>query len=355
MKKSKAKELKRYDQIIGDRKMYELSPSEKTRPVSKEIGELCRHRLEKRWYRRLVILNILIIAIVVGLFVKNISKNSEIAKNYVEQIQSELKETVSAEKNSSDEETEEQETKVEDTKNSKTASSKEIESIDDFPFEVKYLCFGVLALVVTFLGLYYMYAKYRANSVRITEKNFPEVYRTIEEYANRLGIAVPKAYVIQTGGTLNAFSTFLFKRQWIAIHSELLEVAYREHKDMESLSFVIAHEMAHIYYKHATFLYNFAALFAMQIPIIGTTASRAREYSCDRLAQLLTGASGVEAMLVLAVDRHVYKLVDQEDYLSEMKNTKGFFVWYSNLLADHPVLSKRVVALYEGRGSGDLY
>lgn len=354
MKKSKQKELKRYEQVIGNRKVYEVSQEHKSKKVSKEIGELCRHRLEKRWYRRLVILNFLIIALIVALFVKNASKNSEIAKDYIKQVKNNATESFESSSSSSDDESGDADA-TQDEKADKSNNGKEIKDIDDFPFEVKYLVLGVVTIIFTFIFLYYTYAKYRANSVRITEKNFPEVYRTIEEYANRLGIAVPKAYVIQTGGQLNAFSTFLFKRQWIAIHSELLEVAYREHKDMDALNFAVAHELAHIYYKHATFLYNFAALFALNIPILGTTASRAREYSCDRMAQYLTGVSGVEAMLVLVVDRHVYKLVDKNDYLNEMSNTKGFFVWFANLLADHPIMSKRVLALEDGRGSGALY
>ena len=38
-----------------------MTPEELKEPITKEIGELCRHRLEKRWYRRLVILNALMI------------------------------------------------------------------------------------------------------------------------------------------------------------------------------------------------------------------------------------------------------------------------------------------------------
>ena len=60
-------------------------------------------------------------------------------------------------------------------------------------------------------------------------------------------------------------------------------------------------------------------------------------------------------MLMLVVDRHLYKLVDQEDYINEMCSQKGFFIWYVNLLADHPVMCKRVDALAQGRGSGALY
>ena len=96
-------------------------------------------------------------------------------------------------------------------------------------------------------------------------------------------------------------------------------------------------------------------MFSQMIPVLGTTASRAREYSCDRLAQRLTGTDGLDAMLVLVVDRHLYKMVDKEDCIEEMRSQRGFFLWVFNLLADHPVMCKRLVALAEGRGSGKLY
>lgn len=319
-KKAKRKDLERYEKAFGGRKAYEMTAEELDRPITKEIGELCRHRLEKRWYRRLIEINMLMIVGVVYFFVRNFSKNLNSGMEYVAQVAENL-----------------------DT------------STDELPLEVEAFFVGIGMLLVGYIGLYVYYNIYRTMSLRITERNFPEVNKIIEDYAARLGIAVPKAYVMQTGGVLNAFSTFLFKRQWICINSELFEVAYREHKDMDSLSFVIAHEMAHIYYGHATLHYNLPIWFSSYIPIIGSIASRAREYSCDRLAQRLTGVSGIQAMLVLVVDRHLYKLVDEEDYINEMRSVKGFYVWAYNMWVDHPVMSKRIVALDDGKGSGALY
>lgn len=160
---------------------------------------------------------------------------------------------------------------------------------------------------------------------------------------------------MQSSGVLNAFSTFIFRKQWIVINSELFEVAYREHKDMDALSFVIAHEMAHIYYGHATLHYNLPIWFSTHLPLVGAIASRAREYSCDRLAQRLTGNDGLDAMLTLVMDRHLYKMVDKEDYIEELSKQKGFFIWVVNLFCDHPVMSKRIMALVQGKGSGQLY
>lgn len=314
------------------RKVYELTKEEQQASITQKEGDACRHKAEKRWYRRLVVLNVLIIIAAFAILVCDFAE----IKNWAELAKTQVMEEFS-------------EDYVEDK------TQYRYNAIDDVPMILEILAFGVMLMVIIIPALYYIYAQYRTMALRITEKNFPEVYALIEEYAHRLGIKVPKAYVVQQNGVLNAFTAYLPRRQWICIHSELFEVAYREHKDKDALAFIIAHEMAHIYYKHATLGYYFSIMFSQMIPILGTTASRAREYSCDRLAQRLSGTDGLDAMLVFVVDRHLYKLVDKEDYIEDMRSQRGLFLWVFNLLADHPVMCKRIVALAEGRGSGKLY
>lgn len=335
--------MKKKDVFEG-KKVYEMDEEQRHAVITKEVAEGCRHRLEKRWYRRLVELNLLIIIVVVTIFAVNLKKNMELADRAVEQLKTEFEQIASG--SDAEEDAGEESSKRDEA---------EMLTSRDIPFEVTALFAGIVSFIGIYFVIYYFYANYRANSLRITEKNFPEVYALIEEYARRLGIAVPKAYVTQRNGVLNAFSSFLIRKQWICIHSEIFEVAYREHKDMDALAFVIAHEMAHIYYGHSTLHYNLWILFSNAIPILGAIASRTREYSCDRLAQRLTGTDGLDAMLMLVVDRHLYKMVDKEDYVEEMRDRKGFFLWAANLAADHPVMCKRVAALADGRGSGRLY
>lgn len=294
--------------------------------ISRQEAEKCRHRLEKRWYRRLIFINFfLIIAVCTAVFV-HAREYPEMAKQAWKQLQDEAKDEVQNEVG------------------------------DDIPFELQLLVYGIFLLVIVYLALYYFYAKVRSMSLRITKHNFPEVYELIKEYARRLRMKqVPKAYVMQSNGVLNAFSSFLFRKQYIEINAEIFEVAYREFHDMDALGFVIAHEMAHIYYGHATLHYHLLIWFSNNIPVFGAIASRTREYSADRLAQRVSGTDGVEAMFMLIVDRHLYKMVDREDYLQEAAQQKGFFLWIVNLLADHPVLCKRIRALDQREGSGELY
>ena len=327
------------------RKMYELTEEEYNRPITKQEAKQCKHRLERRWYRRLVELNLLIIALVVGVCIYNWKDNMKDAK----QVLDNTAEEVTAMMENPDGE-------IED-KGEKKDGKKALWDIDeeDVPMEMLFLVYGIIIYLGMLVIIYYYYAYYRSMALRITEKNFPKVYEIVEDYAKKLGIKTPKVYVMQSSGVLNAFSTFLIGKQWIMINSELFEIAYREHKDMDSLKFVIAHEMAHIYYGHSTFHYKLSIIFSDIIPVVSQIASRTREYSCDRLAQRLTGVDGIDAMLALIVDRHLYKMVDKEDYLQEARAQRGVFLWIANMLADHPVSCKRIVALEEGRGSGKVY
>ncbi|MBO4927603.1 MAG: M48 family metallopeptidase [Clostridiales bacterium] len=229
-----------------------------------------------------------------------------------------------------------------------------IQAEADAHIEIIVILIGLPILLLFTVYLYY--AQYRANSIRITEKNFPEIYEVVEDYARRLGMKnVPKVYLTQENGLLNAFSTYILRRQYVVLLTDLFEVAYLEHHDLDSIKFIIGHEMAHIRLKHATFSYQMSILFANYLPIIGNALSRAREYSCDRVAQHLVGKSGIEPMLALVVGKHLYKKVDVEDYVKHCHEVRGFFVFIYNLMASHPIMPKRIQALLRDHGSGRLF
>lgn len=297
-------------------------------PIYGQEAESCRHQAEKGWYVCLIVLNILMILSVISAIALNLGKYQEKIDEVIGHVFTE----------------------------EETDDSYYEDLIEDMPTEIQLFGYGIALLLFGYLSLYYMHATIRSRSIRITPRNFPEVHALIVSYAQRLGMQqVPEAFIMQDSGVLNALSSFLFKRQYIQINAELFEAAYREHHDINALGFVIAHEISHIYYGHATLHYNLPIWFSMNLPFFGTTASRAREYSCDRLAQRLTNYDGFEAMLILMVDRHLYKMVDKQDYLNHAVNERGFFIWLVNLLSSHPIMPKRIIALALWYGSGELF
>ena len=320
--------------------------------IDKRILKLCRHKAEKRWYRRLFVLNILIIAFAIAYFAYSTDENKkyydDIVDYYSSVIEDLQKENESDEKQSSDQSAGSDESDKQDELEDK---------INNMPENIEYLIAIIFTIIAIPFIVSYAYAEYRSMSVRITPQTYPEIYAIVEEYAQKLGMKrVPKTYMVQGNGVLNAFSSFIPFRQYIEIYADLLEVAYREYHDMATIRFIIAHEMAHIYYKHATMHYYYGMMFSQAIPILGPTASRAREYSCDHLAQLLSGSDGVEAMMSLVAGKHLYKQVDKNDYLHHACEVKGFFVFCYNLVCSHPIMTKRVLALVDPqRRSGMLY
>lgn len=298
--------------------------------LTKEEIKNCMHKSEKKWFGILVFLNLAIIITVLVLCIINF-------KNYSINLPNTLKESFS------------------DPSSYVNFIMSPNSALNNFPTELQILITGLIAIIAFPFGINLYYAKYRTRAIKITENNFPEVYYSISEYSNKLGIKTPEAFLIQQNGVMNAFSSFIIRKQYIEIDSDLFEIAYREYNDLESINFIIAHELAHIRYKHATFLYNLSILFSSLVPIISSTASRAREYSCDRLAQKVTGNNGVEAMFCLLAGKHLYKRINVYDYIESSKDIKGFFVWCNNLVSSHPILPKRIRALLKGKGSGELY
>lgn len=295
----------------------EVPTLENTVPLTKKELNQCRHKVEKRWYRRLCVLNLLIVIAAIGIIVYLApdGRMEELAK-----------------------------------------ASDNIATEEDIEDVLAYCVTILLVILAIPLIVNYQYQQYRMNSIRITEKNFPDIYERIQIYAKRMNLKkVPEVYIVQQNGILNAFSSFVMRKQYVEIYADIFEVAYREYQDIDAISFIIAHEMAHIKYKHATYWYNIKIWFADIVPILGSAASRAREYSCDRLAQKVTGNDGIQAMFILMTGKHLYRMVDEEDYLEYARSANGFFAWCVNLVSSHPVMPKRILALKQGEGSGKLY
>lgn len=229
------------------------------------------------------------------------------------------------------------------------------EFTDQIPLSVQY---GVLIFVIVpylILIVAYFYGQVRARSVKITERQFPEVYQLIQIYSRRMGLkVVPEAYLVQENGVLNAFSAFVIRKRYIQINADLFEIAYRQYKDLNAIGFVVAHELAHIRLKHASLGYNLSILWGSVVPFLGSATSRAREYSCDRVAQVVSGSDGIDAMMALTVGKHLYKMVNVQDYIDNSIQIRGFFVWVYNLTSTHPILPKRIKALILRDRSGEL-
>src|SRR5215203_6809381 len=63
----------------------------------------------------------------------------------------------------------------------------------------------------------------RGSAVRLSRRQFPEIYALKEDFARRLNLRRdPEIYVMSGNGALNAFAASTFGYDFVVIHSELL-------------------------------------------------------------------------------------------------------------------------------------
>ncbi|WP_059171300.1 M48 family metallopeptidase [Bacillus sp. FJAT-27445] len=186
-----------------------------------------------------------------------------------------------------------------------------------------------------------MMGQIRSNAVKLSPAQFPEVYNKVEELCGKMELRkVPDVYVMQSGGVLNAFATRFFRKNMVVVYSEIFDLI--EEGCEEELTFVLAHELAHIKRNH---LVKMAFILpAMWIPGLAEMYLRACEYTCDRYAAYYSGnpAAAKTSLAMLAIGKKVFYRVNQQEYMNQLNQEKGFFVWLSEILSTHPPLPKRI-------------
>ena len=215
----------------------------------------------------------------------------------------------------------------------------------------------VLLLISMIVSMYRYYGGQLAYSVRVSEVNFPEIYAKVQEYTRLLGLTrEPEVYVRQMNGQVNAYTSWIPGRAFIQLNAEIVDLAYMENRDFDTVFFVMAHEFGHIQLHHVQLHYIFWPALGMFFPVIGQFVyhgwQRAREYSADRVAQALTdGQAQLETMMMLSAGRHAYKHVDAADYLERITAKQGalarFARWCINFGSTHPIHPYRVQAILD--------
>ncbi|MEK3914223.1 M48 family metallopeptidase [Paenibacillus sp. FSL H7-0331] len=199
----------------------------------------------------------------------------------------------------------------------------------------------VIGVIVTLILHGLMIAEIRSSGVKLTERQFPEVYWQVQELSKQMGIVqVPDVFIIQSGGVLNAFATRFFGRNFVVLYSEIFELI--EQGNEEELSFVLAHELAHIQRKHMT--KHLLILPALWIPFLGNAYYRSCEFTCDRIATAYIGdaQTAIRGLMILAVGKKLFPLINIPDYLEQSSKERGFFIWWHRLLSTHPPLPNRI-------------
>jgi Zn-dependent protease with chaperone function len=209
------------------------------------------------------------------------------------------------------------------------------------------VAFVALLLLVPGLVFYRQLTRagIRGSAVRLSRRQFPDIYSLKEDFARRLALKKdPEIYLMSGNGTLNAFAASTFGYDFVVIHSELFSNTYENNK--EALAFIVGHELGHLRLGHTRLWYQLSTAYVDRIPLLGSFLSRAREFSCDRHGAFLA-PRGEEGLLLLAAGRYVYKEVDVGELLEQARGFRGFWPAVAQLPQSHPFTARRLRTLYD--------
>lgn len=184
----------------------------------------------------------------------------------------------------------------------------------------------------------------RGNAIKVTTKQFNEVYTIIDKQAQLLDFKkVPTLYLLNGNGVLNAFATKFGMRNYMIIYSSVFELAYKEGK--EALEFIIGHELGHLKRGHVSFIKQIIQIPTIIIPFLNKAYSRACEYSCDQIGSQLWPEGASKGLLILASGTELFSKINLKDYLIDSKRDRGFITWLHDIFSTHPSLSRRIEAV----------
>lgn len=188
----------------------------------------------------------------------------------------------------------------------------------------------------------------RANGVRVTADQLPEVHAAAVDLAARMGLReLPAIYVVQSGGALNAFATVLVRRHFVVLYSDVVDLALE--RGEAELAFVLAHELTHVRRRHAQWSWLLAG--SRFVPFLGSAYSKACEYTCDATAAALRPDGAPSGLLVLAAGKGLYRQVDPRVFAAQRHTDSSGWILLAEALASHPSLPRRVAALESARAA----
>jgi Zn-dependent protease with chaperone function len=201
-----------------------------------------------------------------------------------------------------------------------------------------------------------LYGDSLGNGVKLSEKQFPQVYAMFDAMAKEVGLTKTPDIILMNGnGTLNAFAcTIPMVRDAVVVYSDIFEKCIATN-DMETLKFILGHELGHIRFNHTKWWYQFLTLPLKVVPginyIFARALSRANEYSCDKLGAKLSGDSSGKSLMILSAGKHNYQDVNLEDFM-QTQNKKSIWIAIANFVMDHPINSWRIIAIAKGHHGG---
>jgi Zn-dependent protease with chaperone function len=190
------------------------------------------------------------------------------------------------------------------------------------------------------------------HTVRVTDRQFPRLHQLNVRAASTLGVATPTLYIGQNP-TLNAATYGTNDDAFILMNGSLVD-----HFSDDEILDVLGHECGHIQNNHVVYMTtlhylthvvnSFVGWFTTPATLALRAWSRRAEITADRAGMLVVKDvhTSLRGLMKLTIgSKKLYEQLDLDAYLEQFEDGKTGIGRFSELLASHPYVPKRVQAL----------
>jgi Zn-dependent protease with chaperone function len=207
----------------------------------------------------------------------------------------------------------------------------------------------IFIFLLWWLAREFFKAKIFCNSIRVSESQYPEIYKMALDMSKELGmIEVPFIFVVNVVGEINAFALRFIGHSYVILNAAIVDLMLKRQANNE-LRMIIGHELAHHAAGHVSILKNLLIFWCTLIPIWRTLVwkswRRACELTADRIGMLLTGEREA-AMRALTSIAGGTESLSSKTNIPAVVNQKNevitLFAFLNDLVSTHPRITRRL-------------
>jgi len=183
-------------------------------------------------------------------------------------------------------------------------------------------------------------------AAKISEKQLPEVYKSIRAASERLFMKEPNVFVVQEP-KINAFALGFTGRKSVILNSGTVEAM-----TTDELTYIIGHEFSHIKCGHTYWLVVTNSVESIKIPIVSDIMglifmawSRKTEYTADRGGLIASGSlkASISALAKVTVGKKLFEDLDLGSLIEQIIELDNQKVWarLGQVLSTHPYMVNR--------------
>lgn len=214
----------------------------------------------------------------------------------------------------------------------------------------------VIALVFAIYWLMQLFAAahIKTNTIRVSERQLPEVFAVARACCQRLGMEMPDIHVMQHS-VWNAMASKLAGHRYVVLYSGALDSILLK-GDMSQVAWLVGHELGHHFAGHLDFVTR-CRLLGGWFPWLLLWYNRRRELTCDRVGLYCAGSLQA-SQRALANATAGAQLGGQVNIAAAIQQWEGhhseFFVLYRVFYSSYPPLLWRLQALQQAAAEFDV-